>query len=303
MRRSTLAMLATFAALLVVPAAASAHNAVHDRIIEPPTGTLFGAFPNESGGIAALDARVGRHLILVNRYVPWTYSNWSTMSSYQRAGELAMISWSARPSTTAAAIAGGSQDAIIRRAAVGLRGIGGNVLLRPFYEFDQPAGHPRYMGSPAQVIAAWRRVYTIFQQEHATNVHFVWCPMAFDFQSGVAQRFWPGGSYVQWVGADGYNFPGQTWHSFGQIFAYPYAFAYRAGKPFIAAETASPANDPRTPAWMAGAAVWVRAHHDFKAVDYFDSTSPKGFNFRVMSNAKTLAAFRAWADLPWYRVT
>src|SRR5579871_1775361 len=304
MRRSSiLALLATVLALLATPAIASAHDALHDRVIAPATGTLFGAFPNESGGIAALDAKVGRHLLLVNRYVPWTYSNWSTMSAYIRAGNLPMISWSARPYTTAAVIAGGSQDAVIRRAAIGLRGIGGNVLLRPFYEFDQPNGHPRYMGTPAQVIAAWRHVFRIFQQEHATNVHFVWCPMAFDFADGVAQKFWPGSTYVHWVGADGYNFPGKTWHTFGQIFGSAYTFAARLHKPFIAAETASPAGDPRTPGWIAGAATWIRNHTDFKAVDYFDSISPKGYNFRLMTNAATIAAFRSWADLPWFRVT
>jgi hypothetical protein len=30
------------------------------------------------------------------------------------------------------------------------------------------------------------------------------------------------------------------------------------------------------------------------AVSYFDSTSPKGYNFKVTTNASTLAAFRAW---------
>ena len=47
------------------------------------------------------------------------------------------------------------------------------------------------------------------------------------------------------------------------------------------AETASPAADPRTPAWMAGAAKWIRHHTLVHAVSYFDSTSPKGYNFEV----------------------
>jgi len=304
MRRVPLiAALCLTVSLAAGPAAASTHNALHDRIIEPPSGTLMGAFPNEPGGIAALESRLGRRLVIVNRYVPWTFANWATFAAYLRAGHLPMISWSARPTTNAAAIASGSQDALIRRAAIALRGVGGNVLLRPFYEFDQPTGHPRAMGTPAQVIAAWRRVYAIFAAEHATNVHFVWCPMAFDFARGVAQRYWPGSAYVQWVGADGYNFPGSTWHSFGQLFQSAYSFAVAQRKPLIAAETASPAADPRTPAWIAGAASFIASHPDFKAVSYFDSVSPKGYNFRIASNPKTLAAFVAWGRAAWFRAT
>lgn len=304
MRRPTcLAVLFATLCLAVSPAVASAHSALHDRIIMPPTGTLFGAFPNESGGIATLESRIGRHLVIENRYVPWTFARWSTFATYIRAGHLPMVSWSARPATNAAAIASGSQDAVIWRAAIALRHVGGNVLLRPFYEFDQPAGHPRAMGTPAQVIAAWRRVYRIFAAAGATNVHFVWCPMAFDFARGIAQRYWPGSRYVQWVGADGYNFPGKTWHTFGQIFGGAYSFAAHQHRPLIAAETASPANDPRTPGWMAAAAAWIRLHPDFKAVSYFDSISPKGYNFQLGSNAATLAAYRSWADGGWFRAT
>ena len=49
--------------------------------------------------------------------------------------------------------------------------------------------------------------------------------MAFDFHGGIAHSFWPGNSYVNWVAADGYNFPGHPWHSFRDIFQDAYHFA------------------------------------------------------------------------------
>ena len=52
--------------------------------------------------------------------------------------------------------------------------------------------------------------------------------------------------------ADGYNFPGAKWRAFGTIFADAYAFSVARGLPFFIAETASPANDPRTPSWISG---------------------------------------------------
>jgi hypothetical protein len=36
-------------------------------------------------------------------------------------------------------------------------------------------------------------------------------------------------------------------------------------------------------------------------VSYFDSRSPKGYNFGVMTNRGTLAAFRAWGLRPYFR--
>jgi hypothetical protein len=287
-RRACLAI-----ALLSALVAAAPAQAVNPPAV-PTHGALWGAFPNEPGGIAALQKRVGRRLAVVNRYVPWDFSSWSDIGTYLGEGHLPLVSWSAAPVTTASAIANGSQDAVIHAAAVALKHAGGRVFLRPFYEFDQPQGHPRYIGTPSQVIAAWRHLWRIFQAAGATNVRLVWCPMAFDFGGGVAASFWPGKTYVNWVGADGYNFPGQTWHSFRDIFQDAYHFARIHGKRMFIAETASPAADPRTPGWMVGAAKWIHHHTYVHAVSYFDSTSPKGYNFQVASNSRTLAAFRAW---------
>jgi hypothetical protein len=291
------ALLATVVA--VATPSASAEGLLNPNGV-PTSGALWGAYTNEPGGLPSLQQKVGRKLAIVNRYVPWNFTQWSTFAAEVRAQQVPLISWSAAPETTAAAIAAGHSDAQIKAAAAQLKALGGTILLRPFYEFDQPSGHPRNIGSPADVIAAWKHVYTLFQAAGATNVRFVWCPMSFDFPTGIAQRFWPGAAYVDWVGADGYNFPGHTWRTFGTIFAGAYAFAVSQGKPFIVAETASPASDPRTPAWMAGIATWAAADPDLKAVSYFDATSPKGYDFRVMSNARTLAAFTAWGHTNYF---
>jgi hypothetical protein len=291
-------------ALLATVAVSAAPTASAEPVLSPngvpASGALWGAFPNQPGGLATLEQKVGRKLAIVNRYVPWDFTGWSDFRPEVQNHQVPLISWSAAPQTTAAAIAAGHSDAQITSAATQLKALGGMVLLRPFYEFDQPAGHPRNIGSASAVIAAWKRVYTLFRAAGASNVRLVWCPMSFDFPDGVAQRFWPGASYVDWVGADGYNFPGATWRTFGAIFAGAYSFAVGQKKPLIVAETASPANDPRTPSWMAGAAAWGATHGDLKAVSYFDSTSPKGYDFRVTSNAKTLAAFAAWGRTTYF---
>ena len=88
---------------------------------------------------------------------------------------------------------------------------------------------------------------------------------------------------------------------FRDIFQDAYHFASVHGKRMVIAETAAPAADPRTPAWMAGAAKWIRHHGYVHAVSYFDSRSPKGYNFGVTTNRGTLAAFRAWGLRRYFR--
>ena len=272
-------------AVLAAPASAAAAN--------------VGAFPNETGGAAALQQHLGTTLPIDGHYVPWDFTSWANKVAPDKAdGSTPMLSWSAAPLTTAAAIASGSQDTRIRAAASALKATGITIDLRPFDEFDQPKGHPRNIGSATDLIAAWRHTWSIFQSVGATNVRFIWCPMSFDYASGVAQKFWPGAGYVDYVGADGYNFPGQKWRPFGDIFASAYAFSVAQGRPFFIAETASVGSDPRTPSWISGAAQWVASSPNVAAVVYFDSMSPKGYDFRLYAHAAAFAAYKAWVSAP-----
>jgi hypothetical protein len=286
------AMLATTAAIIlaaaVAPATATAANLV------PRHGVLWGAFPNEPSGVAGLQARVGRKLAVYIKYEPWTFSHWKDFKGPLHHRRVPIISWSAAPTTSAAAIASGSQDRIILRAAKHLKALRKPLFLRPFYEFDQPAGHPRNIGSPATVIAAWRHTFRLFRSAGAANVRFVWSPMAFDFANHTAQAFWPGRRYLNWIGPDGYNFPGKTWNSWPAIFNTAYKFSLKHHVPMMIPEVASPVNDPRTPGWITKGAKWIHHHTGVKSVTWFDSISPKGYNFQVMTNRATLKAFRAW---------
>ena len=192
------------AALVPVAGMVSSSNAA----VNNPDGFQLGVFANEPGGVSAFEQKLGYKVSVDHTYVPWTFKSWSNrIAPDLTAGRTPFLSWSAAPTTTASAIASGSQDATIKAAATALKAANTTIYLRPFYEFDQPVGHPRYIGTPAQVIAAWQHTYNVFQSVGATNVKFVWCPMAFDYAKGGAQQCWPGAPYVDYVAADGYNFP------------------------------------------------------------------------------------------------
>ena len=252
----------------------------------------LGAFANEPGGIATLQSDLAGHLTIDHHYAPWTYKAWAKVTAADAAaGRIPLFSWSAAPVTTAAAITSGTQDTTIVEAAKAMAATGQTIYLRPFYEFDQPQGHPRYIGTPAQVITAWQRLVTLFRDNGATNVKFVWCPMSFDFAKNVAQEFWPGAAYVDYVAADGYNFPGRSIRTPDTIFDAAYAFAVSQGKPFVVAETASNSSEAGTPGWIESFGPWAAAHPDVAAIVYFDSISPKTYDYRLIAYPQNLAAF------------
>jgi hypothetical protein len=69
------------------------------------------------------------------------------------------------------------------------------------------------------------------------------------------------------------------------------AFATLHRKPFIVGETASLGSDPATPAWITAYGAWAALHPAVKAVNFFDSISPKGNDFRLIAYPALLAAF------------
>jgi beta-mannanase len=60
--------------------------------------------------------------------------------------------------------------------------------------------------SPAAFVAAWRHIVTVFRAQGAGNVTWLWNINVIDPRRArtVPGPFWPGKSYVTWVGIDGY---------------------------------------------------------------------------------------------------
>ncbi|MCX6397274.1 MAG: glycosyl hydrolase [Propionibacteriales bacterium] len=130
-------------------------------------------------------------------------------------------------------IAAGRRDAAIDGQARALKALGTPVFLRFTWEFDL-----RYPG-PVGVRthkAAWRHVRRRFQAVGANNVAFVWCPSWLAFSNGRAEAFYPGDTYVDWIGVDGYA-RSPDYLSFAGMFAKANTFAATRGKPLMVSET------------------------------------------------------------------
>ena len=108
-------------------------------------------------------------------------------------------------------IASGAQDGYIRGFARALRGFRGVVYLRYAHEMNG-FWYPWSRNSRAYV-RAWRHVVRVFRAEGARNVRFVWSvnPSLYLSRAQWLRRlehFWPGRSYVDYVGSTVINFGG-----------------------------------------------------------------------------------------------
>ena len=62
--------------------------------------------------------------------------------------------------------------------------------------------------SPVVFVAAWRHIVTLFRAQGARNVTWLWTVNIIDTPGGIPSPgpWWPGSSYVTWVGIDGYYY-------------------------------------------------------------------------------------------------
>jgi len=137
-------------------------------------------------------------------------------------------------------------------------------------------------------VAAWQHIWNIFHQVGATNVALVWCPGVSGGVTKMAQYF-PGASYVDWIGADGYDRKATGTAAFSQVFG-PWYSAYAGyAKPMIIGETGAQAVDQV--AYIQGLASELpTTYPQIKALVYFDAPGTSGVWTLTAPGAAALAA-------------
>jgi hypothetical protein len=140
-----------------------------------------------------------------------------------------------------AAIGAGQYDSYLMTYAEAVRKYRHPVILSFGHEMNgnwYSWGHGH--SSPAAFVAAWRHIVTIFYIAGARNVTWLWTVNVIQTSNDVPSPgpWWPGASYVTWVGIDGYYDNSSS--TFDSVFG-PTITAVRAltGKPILIAETAA----------------------------------------------------------------
>ena len=175
------------------------------------------------------------------------YSGWlepfqaSFAGTASRAGAVPLVQIDP-DGVSVAAIAGGQYDDYLRSYAGAVRRYQHPVILSFGHEmngtwYSWAAGHT----APATFVAAWRHIVDVFHAAGTFNVTWLWTVNVTRSRSGgVAspRPWWPGASYVTWVGVDGYYY--SPTDSFATLFG-PAVASVRTWtrKPILIAETSA----------------------------------------------------------------
>jgi Cellulose binding domain/Glycosyl hydrolase family 26 len=234
----------------------------------------------------------------------FTWEPWNTSLGVNDAGQIHLQD-----------IINGSWDSYIRARAAEFASVGAPLLVRFGHEFNgnwYPWAVSTNGDDPSLFVRAYQHVHDVVRAAGATNVQWVW---AFSNSSTPSASWndpalaYPGSSYVDWVGIDGYNWgldpswdpTGNHWTSFSDIFssAYQQARTIAPNKPVMIAEFASSEDGGDKAAWIQAMSSQLQAGSwpDLKLLTYFDQDKEELWS--GSSSAATLAAFTSWVKQPF----
>jgi mannan endo-1,4-beta-mannosidase len=192
-----------------------------------------------------------------------------------------------------AAIAAGKYDGYLSAYAEAVRAYRHPVILSFGHEMNGNWYRWGYTNtSPAVFVKAWRHIVTLFRALEARNVTWLWTVNIINNAQGTKKipppdQWWPGSSYVTWVGIDGYYLK-SSW-KFAPLFG-PTITAVKQlapTTPILIAETgAVPASGQ--PAKIADLFAGIRLYGLLGFV-WFDATNRDHQHFGLSSPAATAA--------------
>lgn len=270
-----------------------------------PGPILYGLTDHWDNMVAADETQIGYGF---RSGVVATFANWGTASPQsiidyagrvRGRGGVPMMDIYPPTTATLGQIAAGYQDSKLIPLAKAFHTYGKVFLFRLFPEMNGSweSYAPGTRGqTAAQFVAAYRHVVTLFRKYGAGNVKFVWNPnRLLSKQPYSYKAMYPGDSYVNWVGLDGY-----AWQdSLHGTYSGPYslfatsvkairAFTYR---PLMIAETGV--------APSSGKATWLKGHIaqmqslGAKIGMYFNEVSGNDPNWRFDSDPNKTAQLTA----------
>ena len=282
------------------------------NVLIPPAGSAYlGGYVNPLGvtdptpyQFAEFEKSIGRNLAFDLHFYGWKVF-FPTKNEREDVGHgrIPIVAWNCSNHGDYN-VAHGEDDALIRARADSVRNFGGPIMIRWFWEmnlsdlnnpprtqcWDPKTDLPGGYFSPAHFIAAWQHVRTIFAEEGATNVIWLWCVAN---AHGGPSQYYPGDAWVDWVGLDDYD---TNDISLDKMLYIPLnELSQFQEKPIMLTETGShPAYQHSFFSETAGV---LKTDYPFvRAVGYFDS---KGTSQDWLLSGAGLGDFRKFAHDPY----
>jgi hypothetical protein len=274
----------------------------------PPSGAYVGAWvkpekQTELGRINAVkdfEQDAGRQLDVVHDYHTWDDFFPSEFDTYfaRRPDTTLLLSWAGADTKDTA---DGKYDGLIRLRARDLKALKAPILLQYRWEMDRP-NLQSVVHSGEDYIEAWKRIRSIFHEEGAENVDWVWCPTAEGFDDDRAQQFYPGDDQVDWLCADAYAVtPDEPLADGLKSFL---GWARGHDKPIMIGEFGTQAGGAGQRArWLADVGRLVQRTPQIKAFLYFDSNVDRDGRKRdwsLQSHGEDVQAYGALLAQPYF---
>jgi mannan endo-1,4-beta-mannosidase len=226
---TTRSRLAVMAALLVaaVTVAIAIHR-LHPPAAQPRdvtaalpamTASYLGVYENgappDYQPVTEFARAAGRPASLVGYFSGWAQPFAGSFARQVRAHAATPLIQIDPTFASVAGIAAGSYDPYLRSYAASVRGYGHPVVIGFGHEMNAPWYSWGYGHVPPRTfIRAWRHIVTLFRQQGADNVTWLWTINGSRSDTGPIRSWWPGSKYVTWVGIDGYYYrPADTFAS------------------------------------------------------------------------------------------
>jgi mannan endo-1,4-beta-mannosidase len=256
-------------------------------------GLYADGVPESYAGVTAFTAATGVKPALVLYYSGWPepfQTGFATTVADN--GGVPLVQLNPR-NISVAAIAAGKYDDYLTTYAKAVRAFGHPVVLSFGHEMNGYWYSWGYQNtSPTVFVAAWRHIVSLFRALEVKNATWMWTINTIHPRGRVPSPgpWWPGRSYVNWVGIDGYYFNSSS--TFPQVFG-PTIAAVRTltDDPILISETSAVASASQ-PGQIANLFAGIRLYGLLGFV-WFDSVHTLDWR---LSGSASIASFRRNAE-------
>ncbi len=261
-----------------------------------PTSPLVGVYepgvPGSWSHVAEFAAATGVEPAIAVYYSPWNEPFAASFAQTAWDHHATVLVQLEPKGVALASVAAGGSDAYLRSYADAVVAFGHPVILSFGHEMNGTWYSWGFGRTPAATfVAAWRHVVEVFRDAGAANVTWLWAVNSVNGASSALRQWWPGASWVNWTGVDGYYFrPTDTFASvFGATIADIRAFS---DAPLLIAETAV-GTTPNRESQIYGLFAGARDQH-LAGLVWFDEAQHAGLyhqDWRLENDPSALAAF------------
>ncbi|HME04570.1 MAG TPA: glycosyl hydrolase [Solirubrobacteraceae bacterium] len=268
--------------------------------------------------VEAFEQAIHKHASIVMWYADWKHSapSRAQLLAVAERGSVPEITWepwdytaglyTPQPEYTLQSIIDGAHDAYIREWARALASYGRPVRLRLAQEMNgnwYPWSETANGNHAGQFVAAWRHVHDLFTAAGASNVQWVWSPVA--LAGTIVAEQYPGSRYVDIVGLSAFNGGAQLkydrWESFAAKVEGPLRTieALAPGKPVEISEVGSAEQGGSKAQWITGMFQTLAEHPEIESVIWYDVSTTS--DWRIETSRSAERAFAAGAGSARYR--